>query len=133
MNTTPVLCPDCNTPEGTLHKFFPYCDQEICPLCLDQLLACPHVARPEDVEKAGRIPFLYFPSLCAKCGTIDPDFFRVTDKEWRTIIPKPYWDLVLCRSCYDALAALQVSGGTLGRTWGTKRRPPVDDVTLQLL
>lgn len=133
MHTTPVLCHDCAAPEGALHNFFPYCDQEICPLCLEQLCGCPHVEALEAVEKAGRLPFLYFPCLCAKCGAVDPDFFMVPDGEWQAIIPIPYWHLILCRPCYDHLATLQVKHGTLGHTWGTKRRPPVDDVTLRLL
>ena len=133
MKITPVLCPDCATPEGHLHDYFPYCDQEICPLCGEQLCGCPHVTRLKQVIKAGRIPFLYFPWLCAKCGTVDPPLWMVSDEEWCAIIPAPYRHHILCRPCFDHCAALQVAGGTLGLTWGKKPAPPVDDATLPLL
>jgi len=121
------FCPDCGVGEGELHAQFPLCDQELCPICNGQLLSCRHAHDTDPVLKAGRIPFLYFPMLCAKCGAEDPDFFSVPDREWKAIVPKPYWDVVLCHPCYLYLAKLKPP------TVLSRKKKPVVDLETGLL
>lgn len=97
-------CPDCDVDESEEHR--PLCDQELCPICLEQLLSCAHHARMDRVQRKGRIPFVWFPLLCAKCGAQEPTFFAVPTKAWRTVVPRSHWDAILCRPCYDYLASL---------------------------
>lgn len=120
-------CHDCGALEGQLHNYFPRCDMETCPICLGQLLGCPHSETPEKVVKQGRIPFIHFPILCAKCGAVDPDFFTVPDREWRAVVPKGSWDIIVCRRCYDHLAKLQPP-----RPLPRKKRGVVDTDTASL-
>jgi hypothetical protein len=122
--TTPEVpiytCGDCGVTEGALHDYFPLCDMEACPLCCGQLLSCPHHHDPENVLKAGRIPFIHFPGLCAKCGAVDPDFFHVSDQQWRLVVPAPWRHLILCERCYHHIAMLQ---GLVERAPRKKRQP----------
>jgi len=87
---------------------------EMCPFGCGQLLSCPHQQEPEKVIKKGRIPFIHFPCLCAKCGAVDPDFFRVSDQQWKLVVPEPWRHLILCERCYHHIAQLQ----------GLTQRPP---------
>ncbi len=104
--TQRASCPDCGTFEGELHLHFPYCDQEQCPWCLTQLLSCPHHNQQQAVRRKGRIRFVLFPQLCARCGVQWPDFFMVPDRTWKKVVPRTHWEAILCRACFDALATL---------------------------
>ena len=84
-----TTCGDCGVKEGQLH--FLGCDMEVCPFCSDQLLSCGCVYRKlktspgsgftdEQLKRwekllndKGRIPFIRYPILCAKCGTLWPE------------------------------------------------------------
>ena len=94
-------CPDCGALEGQLHEYFPHCDMEICPVCLEQLLSCPHATQLAKVRRRGRIPYLCFPVLCVRCGAHWPEFFMVSNHEWHQVMPRSHWDTVICRPCYD--------------------------------
>jgi hypothetical protein len=126
-------CHDCGAKEGELHNYFPICDQEMCPICVNQLLSCKHAQNPEPVVKVGRLPFIHFPVLCARCGAVDPDFFDAPDRQWRIVVPKPYWHVVLCMACFDHIAKLQVEAGTLEVRMPRRSKRPVDDQTIALL
>lgn len=52
------------------------------------------------VEK-GRIPYIDYPILCAKCGIAWPEFFRVSDEEWQHYIEPQIRDKVICIDCYQ--------------------------------
>jgi hypothetical protein len=94
-------CGDCGTKEGQLHILG--CDMERCPFCGNQLISCQcgykklgidvspgssayshglTEAQQEDWQKLlsdkGRIPFILYPNLCAKCGTLWPEMFAGT-------------------------------------------------------
>ena len=113
--------------EGQLHEMG--CGQEICPFCRTQLLFCGcweeklracgypipeededewEVELPEEskskwlemLEKKGRIPFIYYPVVCAKCGKVNPKFFRVADKVWKKYVQPDMRDEVLCKKCF---------------------------------
>jgi len=63
----------------------------------------------------GRIPFIHYPTFCAKCGTImtgDSTSWEVQDEEWNHYIEPQMRGCVLCRSCYDLIkkAIDQVQG-----------------------
>jgi len=53
------------------------------------------------LEEKGRVPYIVFPVLCARCGTLWPEFFKVPDDEWIKYIPPRERDMVICRPCYD--------------------------------
>ena len=96
-------CPDCGAPEGALHNYFPVCNLEFCPFCLYPLGCCQHQYQPKTVKRKGRIPYFFFPLLCQRCGVQWPIFFNVPDREWKRVVPRNWWDEILCRPCYDVL------------------------------
>ena len=124
-----VTCGDCGVNEGDLHQ--PGCDMELCPFCGDQLLSCQCKykklgidvsagswayshgltdAQQKDWEKLlsdkGRVPFILYPLICAKCGALWPDMFMVPDREWKHYIQINMRDQIICRPCYDGIVAL---------------------------
>lgn len=105
------------------------CGKEICPFCNCQLLFCGcwelklaelGYTMPEELEdeweirlpakwekkwqkilnKQGRIPYLYYPVLCAKCGKVNPRFFKVSDKKWKKYVQPDMRNQVLCKKCF---------------------------------
>jgi hypothetical protein len=51
----------------------------------------------------GRIPFLYQPLLCARCGCIDPTFFMVQDAAWEYYAGPTFRGDILCEPCFRAI------------------------------
>jgi hypothetical protein len=51
----------------------------------------------------GRIPFIMYPNMCAKCGKLWPEMFSVPDKEWEQYVEKGERDKMLCKPCYDQI------------------------------
>ena len=60
------------------------------------------------IEKKGRIPFINFPNICARCGELNPELFEVPDEEWNEIIPILYRKEVICLDCYKIIKAWRV-------------------------
>ena len=121
-------CHDCGAEEGQFHDHFPLCDQEQCPICLEQLLSCPHQTKPQAVRRKGRIRFVLFPILCARCGVQWPEFFSAPTPTWERVVPRTHWNTVICRPCFDYLETLAPPP--------PQRKPravPADDSTLSLL
>ncbi len=131
-------CGDCGTKEGQLHILG--CDMERCPFCGNQLISCQcgykklgidvspgswayshglTEAQQEDWEKLlsdkGRIPFILYPNLCAKCGTLWPEMFVVLDAEWKHYIEPQMRREMLCEACYIQIKAW-IDGEGLGLT-----------------
>jgi len=131
-------CGDCGTKEGQLHILG--CDMEGCPFCGNQLISCQCVykklgidispgswayshglteAQQNDWEKLlsdkGRIPFILYPNLCAKCGTLWPEMFVVPDAEWKHYIEPQMRREMLCEACYIQIKAW-IDGEGLGLT-----------------
>jgi hypothetical protein len=53
------------------------------------------------LNQKGRIPFIIYPQLCAKCGKQWPEFFMVPDEEWSRYIQPDKQGDIICRECYD--------------------------------
>lgn len=58
------------------------------------------------LEAKGRLPFIQYPTVCAKCGQLWPDLFMVPNEEWRHYIQPDMRDSVICHSCYDEIKQL---------------------------
>ena len=136
-------CGDCGTKEGQLHILG--CDMERCPFCGNQLISCQcgykklgidvspgswayshglTEAQQKDWEKLlsdkGRIPFILYPNLCAKCGTLWPEMFLVPDAEWKHYIEPRMQREMLCQACYKQIKAW-IDGEGLGLTRRSKQ------------
>lgn len=113
-------CPECFVAEGQLH--IEGCAVEECPLCGGQLIDCKCSAGVSATDKtmvatyypettsnypyrnaAKRVPFLYFPRVCMKCGKVNPRIFIVPDEEWAKYVPTSIRGLHLCRKCYNEI------------------------------
>jgi hypothetical protein len=55
----------------------------------------------ELLNHKGRIPFILYPQLCAKCGRQWPEFFMVPNEEWDYYIQPDKQGEIICRECYD--------------------------------
>lgn len=62
------------------------------------------------LEKKGRIPFILYPLICARCGKLWPEFFKVSDKEWEKHIQRDKRNSILCKDCYNDIKQLIDSG-----------------------
>lgn len=62
------------------------------------------------LETKGRVPFIEYPIICARCGESWPDFFKVPNEEWEHYIQPDQRRSVLCRECYDEIKALIDNG-----------------------
>jgi hypothetical protein len=59
----------------------------------------------ELLDEKGRIPFIYYPVVCAKCGKVNPRFFRVKDKVWAKYVQPNIRKEVLCKKCFKFIAS----------------------------
>ena len=122
-------CSDCQTKEGELHALF--CTKEPCPFCAGQLSACGCIAQVLDLSQMerkvvdefiddsieplrgimarweaalnlkGRVPYISYPLICAKCGALWPEFFRVPNLEWERYVQLNMREKIICRACFE--------------------------------
>jgi len=85
------------------------------------LLSRPHRTHTRRLEKTlsdkGRIPFILYPNLCAKCGTLWPEMFPVPDAEW-----KHYIEPRMRREMFVPGVLQQIKRGIDGEGLGLTRR-----------
>ena len=118
-----AICHDCGVEEGRFH--LPGCDMERCPFCGHQLITCEcayeklgidcspgawvysHGLTDEQCREwdkllraKGLIPFIVYPNLCAKCGTLWPEMFSVSDEDWARYVEPNMRKEMLCEPCY---------------------------------
>ena len=60
----------------------------------------------EILKEKGRIPYIRYPIVCARCGKLYPEFFDVSDEEWNKYIEPNKRGSVLCKNCYDKIKLL---------------------------
>ena len=91
-------CHDCGVSEGQIHH--DGCDMERCPFCGRQLISCSCIYKQVSVHSTaefsqqeidkwfvllrekGRVPYIVYPNICARCGKLWPEMFSVPDEEW---------------------------------------------------
>ena len=123
-----ATCHDCGVKEGQLH--LPGCDMERCPFCGHQLISCDCAyeklgidcspgtrayshgltdKQSREWEKLlrakGLIPFIVYPNLCAKCGTLWPEMFDVPNEDWKHYVEPEMRKEMLCKPCYMQIKA----------------------------
>ena len=53
------------------------------------------------LAEKGRVPWIRYPNVCAKCGAVYPDFFMVDTPVWEHYIEPRERDKVICRDCFE--------------------------------
>lgn len=94
-------CHDCDCYEGEFHE--EGCDMERCPECGGQLISCGHEGIVNDKF---RIPFIDWPTICARCGEIYPVGRMVPDEEWAKYIEPAQRNKVVCNGCYNRIVEI---------------------------
>jgi hypothetical protein len=54
----------------------------------------------------GRIPWIQYPNICARCGALWPDFFMVPNEEWKRYVEPRMRRQILCHKCYVTIKKL---------------------------
>jgi hypothetical protein len=52
------------------------------------------------LDEKGRVPFIQYPNVCAKCGALYPELFMVPDEEWQKYVEVEMRSSILCKACY---------------------------------
>ncbi len=82
------------------------------------------------LNEKGRIPFIEYPIICGKCGTLWPEFFMVPDEEWEYYIEPREQRKVICRKCYSYIKGL--IDETKGPFKGHSKELPLEDLSISV-
>src|SRR5262249_14345157 len=94
-------CHECGALEGQLHKLG--CFQEVCAECGNQLISCGHFRR--NLPRKRRAPFILWPNVCARCGTVMQSDYGFTDEDWDFYIEPAQRANVVCPDCFELIRA----------------------------
>lgn len=64
------------------------------------------------LNKKGRFPYIQYPIICAKCGKLWPDFFKVPNEEWWRYIEPGMRNKVICWGCWQWIV-IRINEGAL--------------------
>ena len=92
-------CRDCGVAQGKLHV--EGCEYEDCPRCGGQWISCG--CRERQVMRLPRVPFIWWPNLCALCGELNPEFFSVPATVWRHYVEPYQREKIVCEPCWNWL------------------------------
>ncbi len=53
----------------------------------------------------GRLPYVYAPQMCGRCGALWPDFFMVQDAAWEYYAGPSLRAAIVCEPCFSVLRA----------------------------
>jgi hypothetical protein len=67
----------------------------------------------EILEEKGRVPFIIYPSMCARCGEKWPKGKMYPDWEWERYVQLSSRDICLCDGCFQEIKKLIDEKGTL--------------------
>ena len=131
-----IICHDCGAVEGALHtkgcdrERCPFCGGQLvtCGCCYKMLgfdydrdalfsglpmevyrhgLNAELRERWEAIlEDKGRIPFIVYPSMCARCGEKWPKMHMLPDWEWNRYVEPAMRNRVLCEKCFREIESL---------------------------
>lgn len=104
MKTTQHVCHDCGVKEGQIHQW--NCDMERCPKCGHQVISCACELTQAQAEKLGRVPYIVYPNMCARCGALWPEMFHVADSVWKRYVQKSERHQMLCLDCFHEIRKL---------------------------
>ena len=60
----------------------------------------------EILAKEGRLPWISYPNVCARCGCVSPELFMVNDAAWEHYIEPRERHQVICRNCFELIREL---------------------------
>ena len=124
--STKNKCHDCGVGEGQIHEYG--CNMERCSFCDGRLMSCGCIFDKIDVisvydftkeeenkwleilENKGRVPYIIYPNLCARCGKLWPEMFSVPDEEWKKYIQPNQRRSIICKNCFDEIKSLIQKG-----------------------
>lgn len=129
-------CGDCGCKEGSVHELgcdmevCPFCGRQLVSChCVYEKLGYNYnkallfdgperkayekgISKEEEKEwleilnAKGRVAYIEWPQLCARCGALYPSFFRVADRTWNKYIQLDKRGCILCLSCFRQIVVL---------------------------
>jgi len=55
----------------------------------------------EILNQKGKIPYINYPLICARCGLLWPELFMISNDEWERYIEPHMRQSIICRPCFD--------------------------------
>ncbi len=58
------------------------------------------------LDEEGRVPYIVWPCVCARCGELWPEFFMVPDTIWNKYVQIAERNKILCHDCFQEIVTL---------------------------